>query len=238
MQQRHETRPDPTRALLARLADGDREAWAELVTQYSPLLMAVAAKVFSGYGQPPRPQDVEDAVADVWKNLLENKQRILRECELKGNFLQVVHVLARHRAIDILRKRRGRRLVSLEGNAPVAAPEVGDVTATAELVAAATLGLQERERTLVQLFFLQGKKYREIAKLTGIPQNSIGPTLARAMNKMRKALGAELELAFAIDVEVRVGTGEDGRQNHRPGQPRSSQPCPGQAVPSARPRPR
>ena len=183
---------DPTDALLARLLAGDDLAWSELVAQCSPLLMAVAAKVFNMYGAPGRGQDVEDAVADVWKNLLENNQRVLRECRLNGNFLQVVHVLARHRAIDILRKRRGRHVVSLEHDWPLAAAHEEDTVASDELVAAAIVALGERERLLVQLFFLQGKKYREIAALTGIPQNSIGPTLARAIAKMRKALGHEM----------------------------------------------
>jgi RNA polymerase sigma factor (sigma-70 family) len=48
--------------------------------------------------------------------------------------------------------------------------------------------LNARERTLVELFFLQGKKYREIAALTGVAQNSIGPTLGRALSKLRTAL--------------------------------------------------
>jgi len=57
-----------------------------------------------------------------------------------------------------------------------------------ELMERALEELNDRERTLVRLYFLQGKKYRQIADLTGIPRNSIGATLCRALAKMRKHL--------------------------------------------------
>ena len=48
--------------------------------------------------------------------------------------------------------------------------------------------LPYKQKILVNLFFLQGKRYRDISRLTGIPQNSIGPTLARAIQQLRKNL--------------------------------------------------
>ena len=48
--------------------------------------------------------------------------------------------------------------------------------------------LTPREQNAVRLFFLHDRKYREIAALTGMPQNSIGPTLARALVKLRKII--------------------------------------------------
>ena len=34
-----------------------------------------------------------------------------------------------------------------------------------------------KEQSCVKLFFLQDRSYREITELTGIPANSIGPTI-------------------------------------------------------------
>lgn len=48
--------------------------------------------------------------------------------------------------------------------------------------------LAAKERLVVQLFYLKGKKYREIARITGMNINSISPTLMRAVEKMQKYL--------------------------------------------------
>src|ERR1043166_1688490 len=54
-----------------------------------------------------------------------------------------------------------------------------------ELLPKALAELSAKERTLVELFYLQEKKYREIELLTGVSQNSVGPTMARALTKLR-----------------------------------------------------
>ena len=40
---------------------------------------------------------------------------------------------------------------------------------------------------MVRLYHLEGKSYREISSQVGMPENSIGPTLSRAREKMRRA---------------------------------------------------
>jgi RNA polymerase sigma-70 factor (ECF subfamily) len=182
---------DTTHALLQRLLEGDRTAWRDLVEQYSPILLAITRRTFSGYGVAPQRSDCEDAVADVWKNLLENDHRLVRDCLARSNLLPTLHVLAKHRAIDIMRKRR--RTLSLSqgpegqpGPEPLAPPPPADLPT--EALAAALKTLTAREHTLVNLFFLQGKKYEEITALTGIPQNSIGPTISRALARLRYAM--------------------------------------------------
>jgi RNA polymerase sigma-70 factor, ECF subfamily len=154
-------------------------------------LLAIARRTFANYGVRDAGQDAEDAVADVWKNLLEKDRRIVRDCSERGNFLQTLQVLTRNRSVDILR-RRHEQVVSLDQGqaaAQAAAPTDNGPAIPPEQMRAAMQVLTQRERTLVNLFFLQGKKYREIADLTGIPQNSIGPTLARALARLRKQLG-------------------------------------------------
>jgi RNA polymerase sigma-70 factor (ECF subfamily) len=44
--------------------------------------------------------------------------------------------------------------------------------------------LNQTEATLVRLHHLEGKSYREISEQIGMPENSIGPTLSRAREKM------------------------------------------------------
>ena len=48
-------------------------------------------------------------------------------------------------------------------------------------------GLQGTEAQVVRMFHLEGKSYQEIGSAVGMPENSIGPILSRARNKMRRA---------------------------------------------------
>jgi RNA polymerase sigma-70 factor (ECF subfamily) len=43
------------------------------------------------------------------------------------------------------------------------------------------------EAEVVRLYHLEGNSYREISSKVGMPENSVGPTLTRAREKMRQA---------------------------------------------------
>ncbi|MCX5662381.1 MAG: sigma-70 family RNA polymerase sigma factor [Planctomycetota bacterium] len=167
---------------------GEAGGWREMIERYSPFLLAVARRTFQGYGVRPERSDCEDAIAEVWKNLVENDHKVVRDCLERNSLLPTLQVLAHHRSIDIMRRRRHTLSLSdaPPGVEPAAAPVPADLPI--EDLAAALDQLTPRERTVVNLFFLQGRKYREIATLTGIPQNSIGPTLSRALTRLRQVI--------------------------------------------------
>ncbi len=48
-------------------------------------------------------------------------------------------------------------------------------------------GLQGTEALVVRMFHLEGKSYQEISTIVGMPENSIGPILSRAREKLRRA---------------------------------------------------
>jgi RNA polymerase sigma-70 factor, ECF subfamily len=180
----------PESVLLRQLLREEPAAWREVVAKYSGLLLAISRRTFLTHGFLPSSQDCEDAVAEVWRNLLADKRRVIRRCLEHGHFLATLQVLARNRTVDTLRR---RRIVAvplneeLVGEAPVEEPSVPTGEWERHLPKALAI-LSARERRLIELFFLRGKRYREIEGLTGIPQNSIGPTLGRALIKLRKAL--------------------------------------------------
>lgn len=179
--------------LLRRLLTGDAAAWTALVDRYSGLLTSVARRAFATYGFIPVAHDADDVVAEVWANLLASDQRVLRRCLEHGHLLATLHTLVRNRAVDVMRGHR-LKIVNLDASrlpepaAAAAAAEEADPIPP-ERLREALAALNDRERTIVELFHLQGKKYVEIAALTGIPQNSIGPTMGRALAKLRVALG-------------------------------------------------
>lgn len=186
------TNDSATRLLLERLLRYDQKAWNELVETYSGLLLTIVRSTFTRYGFAPANADVEDMVANVWQNLLANDLKVVRQCLQNGYFLQTLHVLARNRTIDSLRKRK-LETIPFDGHEPVLESLPDEVPLAAADVSENRLRqafetLSSRERSLVALFFLQGKKYKEIAALTGISMNSIGPTMGRALIKLRQVL--------------------------------------------------
>jgi RNA polymerase sigma factor (sigma-70 family) len=176
--------------ILTRLLHGDPAAWTTLIRDYSGLLIAVANRTFASYGYKPVTQDAEDVVAVVWSNVLANDHQIIRRCLKQGHWLATLYTLVRNRAIDVMRAHRLATVPLDETLIPEPEPasEPEPPAIPPAHLRQAMRSLNARERTLVELFFLQGKKYREIAALTGVAQNSIGPTLGRALSKLRTAL--------------------------------------------------
>lgn len=68
-------------------------------------------------------------------------------------------------------------------------PELERRNRNALKIAKRSLGYCEacpREADVIRQFHLEGKSYREISASLGIPENSIGPTLSRALDRMRQ----------------------------------------------------
>lgn len=179
---------DATHALLQRLLVEDHDAWCELVRTYTGLLLDVARRTFSTYGFSTSRHDHEDVVSAVWQNLLANERRQVRTCIERRNLLPTLYVLVRNRCVDVMRRQK-IEAEPIDDDCPVPAPDSVpdlDEPITPETGLAAMEILSPREKTCVELFFLHDRKYREITDITGIPINSIGPTLQRALDKMRR----------------------------------------------------
>jgi RNA polymerase sigma-70 factor (ECF subfamily) len=56
-----------------------------------------------------------------------------------------------------------------------------------ELVQRMLDGLPEGEAAIVRMFHLEGKSYHEVSVALNLPENSIGPILSRAREKLRKS---------------------------------------------------
>jgi RNA polymerase sigma-70 factor (ECF subfamily) len=167
--------------LIDALRRGQNSAWAELVDRYIRLVHHVVRKTL-----PDCPsQDVEDITHDLFESLIKDGYRVLGTIEAPYDLKAWLAISARRRAVDFARKRKPSALL-LHGST-VAAPDE-PATETHRAVSDSLATLNERERQVVQLFYLDGKKYREIAQITGMPMNSISPTLVRAIEKMQKYL--------------------------------------------------
>jgi RNA polymerase sigma-70 factor, ECF subfamily len=186
------------RELIEALRKGRNEAWTELVDKYLKLVYHVVRKTLATYLRQVVDPDVEDITNDLFQSLVADNYRVLGTIGPPYELKAWLAISAKRRAIDFARKRKLASVSLDEGRdedlamgALLAARPETDARPQEEAKAAILEAMQDlnpRERMIVQLFYLKGKKYREIARIAGINQNSISPTLARAVEKMQKTL--------------------------------------------------
>jgi RNA polymerase sigma factor (sigma-70 family) len=188
------------KALIDALRTGSGAAWAEMVGLYLKLVYHVVRKTLALYGRGRAEEDVEDITHDLFQSLVRDGYRALASIREPYDLKAWLAISARRRAIDFVRRKRVPALSLDEAREgrdrtladAVASPETApEDPARAEhryAVNQSLAALNPRERLVVQLFYLKGKKYREIAAITGVNQNSISPTLMRAVEKMQKYL--------------------------------------------------
>ncbi len=190
---------DPTELadadLVARCRAGEQVAWRALVTRFQHLVYTV-----------PRRAGLDEAAAgDVFQatfaRLFEHLDRLQQPERVQAWLVTT----ARRETLRLLAE-RSRPHVSAaasddEGDDPLAAvpdpaplPEaVLDELQQQHRLRRALERLDERSRTLLECLFLADPvpPYAEIAARLQMPEGSIGPTRARALQKLRRALEDE-----------------------------------------------
>ncbi|MFN3487281.1 MAG: RNA polymerase sigma factor, partial [Planctomycetota bacterium] len=169
------------------------QAWTQFVDRYLRLVCFVIRRTFLRLGRSPSEADVEDIAFEFFESLVRDNYRALASLREPYDRKAWLAVSARRRAIDFVRRRK--ETVSLdEPSSPAAAPpadslqEESDPTFYREALRQSLEVLNERERAVVEGFYFDGRSYREIADGVGINPNSIGPTLLRAVEKIRSYL--------------------------------------------------
>jgi RNA polymerase sigma-70 factor (ECF subfamily) len=185
--------------LIDALRQGQNAAWTELVNRYVKLVCHVVRRTIVAYLREAVEADVEDVAYELFSALCRDGYKALAAIGPPYDLKAWLAISARRRAIDFVRRKRVAP-VSLDdrraeddmtlGAAVAAKPEADDQEAGIRRAAMAKAleSLSAKERLVVQLFYLKGMKYREIAKMTGVNINSISPTLMRAVEKMQKIL--------------------------------------------------
>ena len=173
--------PGEIPALLAAARQGDRDAWDEIVRRYEGLVTATVRSF--------RLQDADAADAEqrTWLRLVEH-HRGVHDPEHLGGWLTTT---ATRECLAILRAHRC--VVDLADVDMLAAPDdleqqVIDAEEAARLWNVVTL-LPPRGRAVVTALFTDEKvPYAEVARVTGIPVGSLGPTRARVLRQLRRLL--------------------------------------------------
>lgn len=179
-----------TDALLAsRLAAGDDLALAEAFDRFGRAAYGAAMRVV-GDGA-----SAQDVVQDVFVELWTHPDRY---DPAAGSLRTYLIVLARHRAVDLVRSEL-RRIARQERHhrlTPGQRPEApGDQVLAADMAAAirdAVRTLPDGQRRVVELAYFEGLTYREVALAAGIPEGTAKSRLRLALAKLETMLDRQL----------------------------------------------
>lgn len=186
---------DAERRLVDAAAAGERDARRALFEAYREAAYRVALRITG------REEDALDVVQDAFIKAFDGLTGFQRESGFKTWLLRI----ATNRALDVLRARKVRLAVSLEGgdgsedvatdaHTPVDDATPGDSMERVELeqrLQRAIEALPPDQKSVFSLFALKGLTYGEIADVVGIP---IGTVMSRLFHARKKLHGMLADL--------------------------------------------
>lgn len=179
---------DLDRSLLARCLLGTAGAWEQFIERYLPLITHVVTSAGNTrLGAIPE-QWRDDIVAEVLLAIIDNDYAVLRQFRGQSSLGTYLVVVARRVAVRKLSKMRLASTKEL-ANEP-ATPNADSLRLEdSEEVQAILTQLPDSEATALRLFHLEHRSYSDIGQHMGLPENSIGPLLSKARDRMRRMRG-------------------------------------------------
>lgn len=170
--------------LIDQLALGHRPSFSRLYDATSAKLFGVCVRILKN------PHDAEEALQDVYIKIWQRAASYRRQDAGPMSWLVTI---ARHRAIDLLRRRKPRQ------SPADAARDVADTAPTPEAVALnVDLGrhidiclsrLDGAKARAVKLAYVEGYSYAELAQAFDVPLNTMRTWLRRSLISLKKCMG-------------------------------------------------
>jgi RNA polymerase sigma-70 factor, ECF subfamily len=166
-------------ALLSAIRSGDEQAMATLYDRYSAVVYSVALRVLGDTGK------AEDILQEVFMQLWRNPGGFDSS---RGHLAPWLAVIARNRAIDLLRKRHPETDI-----ADVVVSVEPDMAGDAERARAmekvrGTLGaMPAAQRQALEMAYFEGLSHTEISAKTGEPLGTIKTRIRAGLLALRKA---------------------------------------------------
>src|SRR5437879_3371891 len=155
---------------------GDREAFEMIIRAHSRRLFAIA------YGILQNREEAEDVVQDSLVKAWKTRQRV-RDPE---KFPAWLAAIARHRAHDILRRRR--TVPFCHETFETSERETSDTTAVDQQLHSALAALPELHRAALTLRYFEELDYCTIENTLGLTNGALRGILGRAVASLRKQL--------------------------------------------------
>lgn len=175
------------RSLLQQCLDHYPGSWERFVDRFLGLVLHVVNHSSNARSLRLSGEDREDLCSDVFLELVKDDFAVLRAFRGQSSLATYLTVVARRVVVRKLVKQRASSLpLNAVDESQVAHPpdSISRIDDSEELRQLLEL-LDPREADVVKMYHLEGRSYAEISSATGVPENSIGPTLTRAREKLR-----------------------------------------------------
>jgi RNA polymerase sigma-70 factor (ECF subfamily) len=192
-------------ALMVRYQRGDRSAFAVLLRRHQTPLYNFALR------QLRTPQLAEDAVQEAFVRVVKNASEFKHE----ARFTTWLYTITRNICIDQLRKKALRKHPSLDqprqgedGEGPTLGEQTADQRTSVEReatgselkerIARAVEQLPEDQREVFLMREVANLPFKEIAEITGVPENTVKSRMRYALERLQQALSEYEEYARAL----------------------------------------
>lgn len=169
-------------SLLALVQRGDERAMGQIYDRYSRLVYSVALRVLRDSAA------AEDVLQEIFMQIWRSPDSFLATRGSLGGWLAVV---ARNRAIDVIRRRRV--MTPVEDVALASRTNLADEAERNWLTAKARSIIQTlstEQRKTIEMAFFDGLTHTEIAEMTGEPLGTVKTRIRAALIAVRKGMMA------------------------------------------------
>jgi RNA polymerase sigma-70 factor (ECF subfamily) len=178
------------RDLIDRCLRHEPGAWTDFVDRYMGLIYHAINHVAHARSLVLSTADIEDVAAEIFLAVVDDNYDILRRFKGQSSLPTYLTVIARRICVkEVVKRFREAELGHSRAHRQSLARESSDDAEpilAAEEVERMLADLPEREADVVRLYHLKFLNYRQIGKQLGIPENSVGPILAKARQSLRK----------------------------------------------------
>ncbi len=195
---------DAETLLIAQVRSGDAAAWRLMIERYEGRLLAFVDSRLRDRAA------AEDVVQETFVRVVQNAADFKHE----ARFTTWVYTITRNLCIDQLRKRALRKHPSLdqasgeEGDGPTLGEQTADPRASVEReatgtelkerIARAVGTLPDEQREVFLMREVVNLPFKEIAEITGVPENTVKSRMRYALERLQEALAEYEEYARAL----------------------------------------
>ncbi len=175
-------RGDTDHDLLEKAKSGDGKAFEWIVKRYMGVVYAAVRSVFGSR------DDIDDAVQEAFIRIY----RGLPSFSGRSSLSTWIWSVARNHAVNVRTKERDG-IIPLEKTAGIASDRLGPEAELARRTASEDIewllsGLEGAQREVIELRYLAGRKYHEIALILDIPEGTVKTQIHRAKIRMKKMM--------------------------------------------------
>jgi RNA polymerase sigma-70 factor (ECF subfamily) len=173
--------------LLTRAAGGDRDAFADLVERHAAVVLGVLVSLVRD--RAVAEELLQDTFLQAWSDAQRYRVR-------RGTPRGWLIMMARSRAIDLLRSSGARQRREAVAGAEILGDGITASTGTAELeaderrgaIVRALQGLPAEQRRCIELAFYGGLSHRQVAERLEQPLGTVKSRILLGMRRLREAL--------------------------------------------------